>query len=112
MPTDSRRGREADLTLTTRSRDQTLEVTLAGDLDMAAAFKFEPELDQLLTASDARALVLDLADVGFVDSAGLGSLLSIRERAGQLGIEMTVVHLSDPIRRILDLSATHDILRG
>jgi anti-anti-sigma factor len=85
-------------------REASLEVVVAGDLDMAAAFKLESRLDPLLAERDVRALVLDLADVGFVDSAGLGALLSIRERAHQLGIGMAISRSSDPIQRILDLT--------
>jgi anti-sigma B factor antagonist len=108
-----------DFELRSRRRDASLEVALAGDLDMATVFKLEPELDLLLVAPGVQALVLDLADVGFVDSAGLGVLLSIRERANQLGIEMEVARPSAPVRRLLGLTcgsascspdsdATHD----
>jgi anti-anti-sigma factor len=84
----------------------SLELVLAGDLDMAATFKIEPELDRLLAGQRFRRLVLDVADVQFIDSAGVGVLLSIRERTKQLGIEMTLVNVSDSVRRILDLSGT------
>ena len=77
---------------------------LAGDLDMAATFRVEPEVDRLLARHAVRRLVLDVADVGFIDSAGLGALLSIRERTKSLGIELALVNVSDPVRRILDLS--------
>jgi anti-anti-sigma factor len=100
-----------DFTLRSRSRETSLEVLLAGELDMAAAFKLEPELDRLLAAEDVRALVLDLADVGFVDSAGLGALLSIRDRTNQLGIEMAIARPSDAVRRILELTGSGDVLR-
>jgi anti-anti-sigma factor len=78
---------------------------------MAAAFRLEPELERLLAARDVRALVLDLADVGFVDSAGLGALLSIRERTTQLGIEMAIARPSDAVRRLLELAGSGDVVR-
>jgi anti-sigma B factor antagonist len=84
---------------------------LAGELDMAATFKLEPELDRLLSGREVRRLVLDVANVRFIDSAGLGALLSIRERTKQLGINMTLVNVSDPVRRILDLSGTGAVLK-
>jgi anti-anti-sigma factor len=55
--------------------------------------------------------VLDVADVQVIDSAGVGVLLSIRERTKQLGIEMTLVNVSDSVRRILDLSGTSAVFR-
>src|SRR5688500_9155535 len=71
-----------------RQEGESLEVALQGELDMAAAFRLEPELERWLRTHDARRLVLDLAELTFVDSAGLGALLSIRDRAEDLGIEM------------------------
>ena len=77
---------------------------------MAAAFRFESDLDRLLATPDARELVLDLADVRFVDSAGLGALLSIRERATQLGIDLRISRASNPVRRILAVSGVRGVV--
>jgi anti-anti-sigma factor len=95
-----------DFTLRSEVRDASLEVTLAGELDMAAAFAFESEVDRLLAARGVREVVLDLADVDFVDSAGLGALLSIRERTKQLGIGLALERVSAPVQRVLDLTGS------
>jgi anti-anti-sigma factor len=92
--------------LSPRRAGDCLHVQLAGDLDMPATFKFEPELDRLLAGNDIRRLLVDLAGVRFVDSAGLGALLSIRERTNTLGIEMSLVNVSDSVQRLLDFTGT------
>ena len=56
-------------------------------------------------------LVLDLAGVGIADSAGLGALLSIRERADQLGIALAISRASDSVQRILDLAGGSELGR-
>jgi anti-anti-sigma factor len=89
-----------------RREATSLAVALSGDLDMAATFKVEPELERLLGEQDVRRLDVDLGDVGFVDSAGLGLLLSIRERTRNLGIDMRLVRVSEPVRRILEIGGT------
>jgi anti-anti-sigma factor len=88
--------------LVSRRVDQSLELSIAGELDMAATFKLEPRLDRLLDAADLRRLDCDLAGVSFVDSSGLGLLLALRERAHDRGIAMAIVSVSAPVRRILD----------
>jgi anti-anti-sigma factor len=93
-------------------RDSAIEVVLCGERDMAAAFQLEPALERLLAASEGRALELDLAEVGFVDSAGLGTLLSIKDRATQLGIGFQILRASEPVRRVLDLTATRGVMGG
>jgi stage II sporulation protein AA (anti-sigma F factor antagonist) len=94
----------------TRHKTESLDVALAGELDMMAAFKLEPALEDLLAAHDVRRLVLDLADLAFIDSAGLGALLAIRDRTQGLGIEMVLANVSGPARRILELSGLGPIL--
>jgi anti-sigma B factor antagonist len=109
MPDHARTGAERGFTLRSRLRERSLEVALGGELDMAAAFKLEPAVEQLLATEDVRALVLDLADVAFVDSAGLGAILAIRERTHQAGIGIEITRPSDPVRRLLDLTGNGEI---
>ena len=96
--------------LVSRRAEQSLEVAIAGELDMAATFKLEPELDRLLDAPGLRRVECDLAGLSFVDSAGLGLLLALRERARDRGIAMTVVSVSAPLRRILEVSGIGAVL--
>ena len=86
--------------------DHRLDVVISGDLDMSATFQLESELDRQIAEGGVRRLDIDLADVGFIDSAGLGSLLSTRRRAEDLGIAMTVSRPSDPVRKLLELTGS------
>jgi anti-anti-sigma factor len=96
-------------TLRSKVRDSSLELAAAGELDMTAAFGFESSVDAHLSGGAVRAVVLDLSEVDFVDSAGLGALLSIRDHARRRGIELRVGRVSDPVRKILDLTGIGDI---
>lgn len=93
-----------------RSGDESVDVALVGDLDMPACFGLESEIERLLDARDVRRMVLDLADLEFLDSAGLGTLLTIRDRAQDLGIELRFVNPSPPVRRILEMTGTAPLL--
>jgi anti-sigma B factor antagonist len=102
-------GPDRDFTLRPEVRDTSLDIALAGELDMNAAFRLEPQLEELLETPGIRTVALDLADVDFVDSAGLGALLSLREQAKRLGIELTVVRMSPPVQSLLDTTATRSL---
>jgi anti-anti-sigma factor len=99
-----------DFSLRTERRDASLEVVAAGELDMAAAFKLESGLDPLLDDEAVEAVQLDLSEVDFVDSAGLGALLALRERAQDRGIALEISRASDPVRRLLGLTGLGDAL--
>jgi anti-anti-sigma factor len=90
----------------------TVDVVLGGDLDMAAAFQLENELDRLLAGPGVCTVVLDLDEIEFVDSTGLGALLSIKDRATQLRIRLRVAHASASVQRILELTGTRSVLEG
>ena len=93
-----------DFSLDTAVREGALEMRLGGEIDMGAAFKLESSFDACVTAGEARSVIFDLADVTFIDSAGIGSLLSMHERAGQLGLEVSVSRVSEPVQRVLDVA--------
>ena len=93
-----------------RRAGESLELAIAGELDMAATLKLEPQLDRLLDAPGVRRLECDLGDVSFVDSAGLGLLLALRERAQHRGIAMTLANVPAPVRRVLDFSGLDAVL--
>ena len=102
----------SDLGLDCELRGTTAEVALNGDLDMAAAFKLESAIERMVSQHDVDALVFDLGGVGFIDSAGLGSLLSTHERLNDLGIKFEITKPSEAVQRVLDASGTRDVLIG
>jgi len=94
----------------TRQHGDSVEVAFIGELDMGATFKLESDLERQLAADNVRRLVFDLAGLTFIDSAGLGALLAIHHRTQELGIEMVLRDISDPVRRVLDLSGLGPLL--
>jgi anti-anti-sigma factor len=96
--------------LRTQRRDTAVEVAASGELDMTAAFQLESGVDPLLDDEAVDSVQLDLSEVGFVDSAGLGALLALRERAQDRGIELGITRVSDPVRRLLELTGLGDTL--
>jgi anti-sigma B factor antagonist len=99
-----------DLGLEYELRGTTAEVVLDGDLDMAASFKLEPAIERVVSRNDVDELILDLGGVNFIDSAGLGTLLSAHERLNDLGIRSKITRPSPAVERVLDATGTRDVL--
>jgi anti-anti-sigma factor len=91
-------------------RGTTAEVAVDGELDMAGAFKLEPAIEKVVAENRLDELFFDLAGVSFMDSAGLGSLLSTQERLKDLGIDAKVRRPSRAVERVLDVSGTRSVL--
>ncbi len=78
-----------------------------GELDVASAPKLKTEIAELMAAG-SRALVVDLSEVGFVDSSGLGVLIGAHNELQQLGGDIRVV-VQPQVRRILELTRLDDV---
>lgn len=77
---------------------------------MAGAFRLELAIEKVVSENRVDELVFDLAGVSFLDSAGLGSLLSTHERLKDLGINAKVRRPSRAVERVLDASGTRSVL--
>lgn len=79
-------------------------VSLRGELDLATA----PELQRQLLALLARpvaGLTLDLSDLTFLDSSGLGALYRTRQAADEQGVQLRLEEVPDHVMRVLDVTA-------
>lgn len=81
-----------EFTVTTSERAGCAVVAASGELDAHAAPVLQAELDPLAARTGAP-LVIDLTDVGFIDSTGLGVLVTtlkhVREADGTLDVVVT-----------------------
>lgn len=79
------------------------QARLAGELSFASGRQFRQVIDQL-TRSGARCIRLDLGGVSFIDSAGLGMLLLLREEAGKVGQAVVLSRPAGQVRRMFEIS--------
>jgi anti-sigma B factor antagonist len=84
-------------------RDGVAVVTARGELDLGSAPHLRDVALGRLMAGD-RLLVLDLSDVAFIDSIGLGTLVAILRRARALGGDVSVVVTLERVRRPFEVT--------
>jgi anti-anti-sigma factor len=84
-------------------------LTLDGEFDLAAA---PPLRDQLAAAraAGARGVVLDMAEVAFVDSSILRELLRAQSALQADGTPLVLAALRAPVSRLLELTRTTGLL--
>src|SRR5689334_11073287 len=82
----------------------TVRIALHGELDLAHAYTFDEELQQV-EARRPGCVVLDLRELTFLDSCGLARLLAARRRARRLGHRLLLVRGPAAVQRLFALSS-------
>jgi anti-sigma B factor antagonist len=88
-------------------------VRAAGDIDIAAAEEFLEVVRDVL--GRCTAVEVDLGDVTFIDSSGLGALVRMRKEAGDKQVSLRLTNVSaatDRLLRLTGLSEFFDIRTG
>ncbi len=77
-------------------------LALAGEIDLATIPTVRQRLHTAIAARPGRVLTVDLTEVAFVDSAGIGVLLGARRRARAAGGDLVLAGLTPRVLRVLD----------
>ncbi|MFZ5633216.1 MAG: STAS domain-containing protein [Bacillota bacterium] len=84
---------------------QTLLARLAGEIDLAGADGLRNSLERELdNNAEVRHIVVNLSDVKYIDSSGLGVLLGRYRRVSRDGGKMFIVGATKHVRKILEMS--------
>lgn len=112
-PDDQRRGRgprTRALTVAAHYAGSMLIITVAGDLAFETVAAGDP-LTAALTPA-IRHVVVDVAELDFVDVAGLRALLRTRQTCTGHGVTCTLRRPGASLRWLMDVTDTADLLLG
>ena len=82
-------------------------IVLSGRLDTVTAPQLEAELEKILSDSDA--LVLDMANLEYISSAGLRVILKAQKAMNTKGT-MKLIHIGESIMEVFDITGFSDFL--
>jgi anti-anti-sigma factor len=99
---------EDELSIRTTRDGATATVTATGEIDLST-------VDQLRSAVTGAAegvdrLCLDLADVEFIDSAGLGGLLELRSTLRNRSVTLEIHAGEGPVRQAMEITGLSELL--
>jgi anti-anti-sigma factor len=99
----------SSLSLDTRRKGAVTVLVLRGDLDLATVpLLREPALEEL-ERSECRTLMLDLAELTFLDSTGLGCWIDLRNQAQQRGKSLEFDSVPQVVRRTVTIAGLADV---
>ena len=97
------------LTTTERSCGCVRVISLSGDLDRKSLPAVRTTLEHAAESDGAR-LLLDLDEVTFIDSSGLGYLIELLERLEKKGGNLKIARLNAYMTGIFKLLNLHEVL--
>ena len=92
-------------------KDGVTTAYLSGEIDHHTAGAIRRELDEYLTEHRPSVLRLDLSDIHFMDSSGLGLLMGRYALMSRLGGALVVCDPSPSVWRMIRLAGMERVLR-
>ncbi|MCP4581282.1 MAG: STAS domain-containing protein [candidate division Zixibacteria bacterium] len=83
-------------------------LSLAGRLDLTSASSLK-EASKNVLSSDSKKMVLNLSDVDFINSSGLGALVSILKEVRKSQGSMKLTNLAPYVKEIFDITQLSNI---
>jgi anti-sigma B factor antagonist len=97
-----------DLSVSVQRTTGEAVVALAGEIDMSTVQRLSKAVSDVLGSDPPPRVVLDLADVTFCDSQGLGTLVVLSRKATMAQSCLILVNVGEFLLRVLDITG----LRG
>lgn len=100
------------LSISSRNDSGIAILGLNGSLTLGPRLRtFHSSIERVLTEAGCAGLVLNLAGVSAMDSAGIGELVTIHTKASSRGIPVVLVQASSRVKEILSITRVDSLFR-
>lgn len=97
-----------DVSVTRTTDDGVPVVAVSGEVDVYSAPALKEQFAELVRTG-ASTLIVDLTDVAFLDSTGLGALVEARALTGDAGGSLPVVCTQDRILKLFTITGLDSV---
>ena len=91
-------------------RKHTLYCRLLGEVDHHNAPHLRSDIDQAMLAMRPKIVALQLGDIDFMDSSGLGLILGRYKNAQDIGAKLILLDPTEQVEKILKLAGTQKFI--
>lgn len=99
------------MTVTGYMRDKQLYINLCGEMDECSAQEARVKCDKLIEENvNAKKIVINLSEVAFMDSTGIGFLIGRYKKASRLSVPLYIEKPNFAADKILNLSGIYSLI--
>ena len=109
-PVSDELGGAPILVVTVTADDGHVGLSLAGELDLHGVEELSAAVDRVLGDGAVNAVDIDLRELGFIDSSGLGGVLAARAAVTATGATFHLVGVSPSVARVMEIAGLDDTL--
>ena len=92
-------------------RERTLLAMPKGELDHLQAERLRVQIDTAFDRSPCKNILLDMEDVSFMDSSGIGMIIGRYKNAEKRGGKLVLANMCDSVERLFELSGLAKIIK-
>jgi anti-sigma B factor antagonist len=98
-----------NITIDKQQRDEEIVVLVAGEIDAYTAPKLREELLSLAEAGN-KSITVNLQDVSYLDSTGLGVFVGLFKQLKEKGGGLKLIQLSDRLKRLFEITGLSNVM--
>lgn len=99
-----------DLTIKITSNEIEHQVNLCGDIDAFTGPKVKEAIMTLVETPNAAVIAVDLAEVEYMDSTGIGIFIAVMKACKQTDCAFVVQNLSPRVERLFRITGLYDLI--
>ncbi len=96
--------------VTAKIKEKTLTLCVSGEIDHHSAKAIRAKADAAILAGHPAVIRLDLSQVSFMDSSGLGLIMGRYALASDIGAAISVLNPTDAVARIILMAGLEKIV--
>ena len=93
-----------------KKQNETLIISLVGELDEHTSNFTRTKIDKILAENDVGKVVFDCSGLSFMDSTGIGVFLGRYKKLKEEGVAIFIAHAKDSVDRVFNLSGIYNIM--
>ncbi len=86
-----------------RRANTTYVIDITGEMDLYNAFKLK-DIVTVMIGRQIREFVINLENVDYIDSSGIGALLTVHSELKRRGMPMRLASVNGSVKRVIELT--------
>lgn len=99
------------LIINLETKEDVLLIRLKGELDHHTAENLRNKVSEVIEKNNIHHIILNLQELSFMDSSGLGVILGRYKQIQSQGGKMVVCSISPAVKRLFDMSGLFKIIQ-